>query len=407
MNIDLIQYLYDNNFRKQLKLLENKLKGKKIVIYGAGQFFKLINEYYDLSKFNIIGIADKKFTENDKTYLNYPVIQISDIQKVNPDYLLVAVYSYLNLINILENTTFKNCKFKILPFIKKQYLKYSYLPDNLRSLVYLKIFFKNLFLLKNKKLNLKKLQIWTGQTCTLKCKNCSQLFPYITPKIYDIDKVIEDTKKVLKHCTVDSLHIIGGEPFTNKEIYKLIEFVSVQNPNKPNKIITNGTILPNEETLKTLEKYKNDIYITISGYNCVNERQVKFKDLCDSKGIKCRIITEDTPWFYLGNSSMTEIEDREKIAQNFDACWDRTCYTIADGELTICPRMHNSPEIFKHKKLGVEYLPINFLKFGLFSKALISACLSDETYRESCKYCYGVSCINNLYCVRAEQIEEN
>ena len=78
MNNDLIQYLYDNNFKKQLKTLENKLSGKKIVIYGAGQFFELIHEYYNLSKFNIIGIADKKFTENDKSFLN-PVLMASSL----------------------------------------------------------------------------------------------------------------------------------------------------------------------------------------------------------------------------------------------------------------------------------------------------------------------------------------
>ena len=405
MNNDLIQYLYNNNFKKQLKSLEKKLKNKSVVIYGAGQFFQLIHEYYDLSKFNIIGITDKKFTADDKEYLGYPVIQISEVQKQKPDYVLVAIYRYLNVISTLESEIFKNCYFKILPLIKKQYTKSSLLPDRLRGLIYLKEFFKNIVLYRSKKLHLEKLQIWTGQTCTLRCKNCSQLFPYITPKIYDIANVIDNTKKVLKHCSAESLHIIGGEPFTNKEIYKLIEFVAGVNPGKPNKIITNGTIIPDEQTLSVLEKYKEDIYITISGYSCVKERQLKFKQVCDTRGIKCRIINEETPWFYLGDTTMPEIKDKEKIMLNFNTCWDRTCATIADGELSICPRMHNSPMVFKENKWFVEHLPIKTLKQGIISRALIATCLSKNTYREACKHCYGVSDTNNIYCVRAEQIE--
>lgn len=406
MSNDLVQYLYDNNFKKQLKLLEKKLQGKRVIIYGAGQFFQLINEYYDLSKFDIIGVTDKKFTDNDKEFLGYPVVQLSNVKKVNPDFILVAIYKYLQVIDILETETFKNCCFKILPLIKKQYEQGIFLPEYLRGLIYLKEFFKNLFLYKNKKLHVEKLQIWTGQTCTLKCKNCSQLFPYITPKIYDIENVINNAKKVLKHCDVESLHIIGGEPFTNKDIYKLIEFVATKNPNQPNKIITNGTILPNEQTLNILEKYKKDIYITISSYNCAKDRQQRFKDLCNAKGIKCVMIDEETPWFYLGNSSMTEIKNKENIIQNFNACWDKTCFTIADKELSICPRMHNSPEIFKHKKWFIENLALKYIKPNLFSRALIATCFSNRTYREACKYCYGVSNINKLYCVRGEQIEQ-
>lgn len=119
MKNDLIQYLYDNNCEAQLDFLSKKIKGKPVIIYGAGQFFRYINDFYDLSNFNIIGISDKKFKSEDKEYLGRPVIQIADVPKYNPNYILVSVYCYLNVIDILETKTFKNCRFKILPLIKK------------------------------------------------------------------------------------------------------------------------------------------------------------------------------------------------------------------------------------------------------------------------------------------------
>ena len=41
-------------------------KNKKIVLYGAGQFCNCVFENYDLSKLNIIAIADARFEDKDK-----------------------------------------------------------------------------------------------------------------------------------------------------------------------------------------------------------------------------------------------------------------------------------------------------------------------------------------------------
>lgn len=37
----------------------NKLRNKKVIVYGAGKFFSNLD--FDFSQLNIIGIADKKF----------------------------------------------------------------------------------------------------------------------------------------------------------------------------------------------------------------------------------------------------------------------------------------------------------------------------------------------------------
>ena len=398
-------YIEEIEYQKQLKHLEKKLKNKKIIIYGTGMLFELVKKKYDLSKFNIIGVADQKFTVEDKTYLGYRIIPVNSVPNEKPDYLLVATLKYLQLIQILEKETYKNAKFKIMPLLEKKCYSVTLFPKYFRKLIYLGDFIKALFKYSTQKIPLDKLQIWIGETCTLKCKNCSQLFPYIEQKLYDIDSVIKDTKKILLHCSPKSLHIIGGEPFTNKNIGKLIEFIAKINPAQPNKIITNGTIIPSEETLSILEKYKDDIYITISGYDCIKDRQIKFQQICQERNIKCKIINEDSPWFYTGDPSTEEIKDINSIIRNFTACWDRSCHTIADGELSICPRMKNSSQIFKHDKWFIENMPIKYLGRGLISRALIAACLSSKTYREACKYCYGVSSINNVYCVRAEQLK--
>ena len=161
-------------------------------------------------------------------------------------------------------------------------------------------------LLKYKKIKIKKLQIWTGEICTLRCKNCSQLFPYIKPQIpiYDINSVIEYTKNLMKYCEIESFHIIGGEPFLNKEIWKLVEFVCNQEHKNINKIISNGTILPEKRTMEILAKYKNDIIINISEYKCAEEKQKNFINLCKEFNVNYSI--ESQNWYYCGNPEQKE-----------------------------------------------------------------------------------------------------
>ena len=53
---DFKTYLKKINFDKYIKKLIKKLAGKKAIIYGCGSFFCYINDNYDLSGLNIIGI---------------------------------------------------------------------------------------------------------------------------------------------------------------------------------------------------------------------------------------------------------------------------------------------------------------------------------------------------------------
>lgn len=274
---------------------------------------------------------------------------------------------------------------------------------------YLKEFLRNILIYRNEKFHCQKIQVWAGETCTLRCKNCSQLFPYIKPKKYDMDKVIEDLKKLLKHIVPEEIHIIGGEPFVNKDIGKLIQYVCKVNPGKQNKVVSNGSIIPDKSVLDILKANKEHIYITVSGYDCIRDRQEKFKQIMQENDIKCVTVWEDRDWYFMGgvgDNAIEKIKNPKTLYRNFTACWDKTCHTIADGELTKCPRMHNSPKVMKGEKvLFIEHLPIKMVPDNFIGTALVATCYTDKTYRESCKYCYGVSDVNNVYCKRAEQLK--
>lgn len=90
-------------FEKTLLDTIEKLNGKKILIYGAGEGFQALNKKYDFcSKLNIIGIADKKFEENDiDNFLGMTPIKPNDIQNIEYDMILVSNEWHKGIIKFL------------------------------------------------------------------------------------------------------------------------------------------------------------------------------------------------------------------------------------------------------------------------------------------------------------------
>lgn len=98
-------YIKDSgDFCNRLDYLAQKFRNKKVVIYGAGEFFSYINKHFDLSKINIIGITDKKFTLSDEGSLfeGYKIIPTEKLNSYAPDCLLISLKKAYSLENSIK-----------------------------------------------------------------------------------------------------------------------------------------------------------------------------------------------------------------------------------------------------------------------------------------------------------------
>ena len=91
-------YLKNYDIQKKIDSFAKKYKNKKIVIYGAGKLSDFIFKNYNLSKLNIIAVADKKFSEKEETFNNIkgiaPVgINNIDFSETKIDFVKIDVES--------------------------------------------------------------------------------------------------------------------------------------------------------------------------------------------------------------------------------------------------------------------------------------------------------------------------
>ncbi len=113
------KYLENHHYKTQLDKLARNLRNKKVLIYGYGAMFQFIEAHYDLSKFNIKGVVDKKFSDSDNTIFpkSYASIKIEEIENIDYDCIVVAMEKFIFVLKDLENKTKK----KVYPLIDKSF----------------------------------------------------------------------------------------------------------------------------------------------------------------------------------------------------------------------------------------------------------------------------------------------
>ena len=101
--MNILDYFKSVHAQRQINKLARKYKNKKIVIYGAGEYFQILKNNFDLSKLNIVGIADKKFeTSKDSNPTPYLALAPEELKNFDLDVILVALYDDTSLCDYLE-----------------------------------------------------------------------------------------------------------------------------------------------------------------------------------------------------------------------------------------------------------------------------------------------------------------
>ncbi len=102
MDFDIKEEIFKTNFEKLIK----KYKNKRVLLYGAGQYFDKILENHSFKELNIIGISDLRFEQgNEDYYKNYKTIKPSNIKNLDVDVIIVTLVNYPSVKQFLINNT--------------------------------------------------------------------------------------------------------------------------------------------------------------------------------------------------------------------------------------------------------------------------------------------------------------
>lgn len=186
---------------------------------------------------------------------------------------------------------------------------------------------------------LKRFELDVTDRCSLKCKHCSAMMQYYkNPQHVPADTVIKDYERMLEIIDwTDDILIMGGEPFLHPELNRILRAV-LENPLTDKKvgtvkIMTNATILPNEEIIKTLSG--TNVVVGMSNYKANSRSLDKIVEAFNSNNIKYIIV--DIPyWKYV-----EQLQDREQPLDEEERLKARAlCSTrnrpVSHGKFYLC-----------------------------------------------------------------------
>ena len=277
-----------------------------------------------------------------------------------------------------------------------------------KNRTYEKLFRKNIKLYRDRKVTLPFLEVWVGKACSLRCKACIHMIPYIEPQTIDIDELIRNCGKMLKLCTIEYLSVAGGEPFCCRNLYKFLDYIKDEGAITNGKIITNGTVLPDERTRNSIRNLNGKLEIRVDIYPGQEEKCAPMVEFLEKDNIRHHIqwyrADKKSNWKFTGSPEQWEISEMMTRIIYRD-CIDKHCYSMCGNEFTSCPRGIVSEEIFHVKKNPFEHIRVSELKEDALSRAKIATCMDDSVYKNFCRYCLGLTEANPYYVVPGEQME--
>lgn len=170
--------------------------------------------------------------------------------------------------------------------------------------------------------------------CSLKCKNCAAFITrYKEKKDYTVTYVKECFGKIVDAVDgIMELELMGGEPFLCAEFNDILSWCIGEKKIRAIKIVTNGTIMPDEETWKLLKHNKVKLVVDDYGKNSYKFEEIVLK--AAEEQVRCEEQRLQS-WYQI------EPIEKHNFSENqlegiFKNCNFRTCIGVTNGRFYHC-----------------------------------------------------------------------
>lgn len=235
--------------------------------------------------------------------------------------------------------------------------------------------------------NFVRIQFVVSERCSLRCRDCTHLMQYYQhPQNVELEKYKKDFDLLLSavEC-VSELRILGGEPFMNKEMYKVIDWYHDNDKIQNISVYTNGTIIPDENNLRALAKPK--IRLHISDYGVVSGQIERLVEVLKEWNIKFYVRSYDE-WQDAGNLVCRK-NSINKMKEIFSVCFERNCVTFFRGQLHRCPRSAHAMNLGAMPDIKDDYVDLSNWNGDIEQLKKQLKYLQEKEYIMACNYCDG------------------
>lgn len=244
--------------------------------------------------------------------------------------------------------------------------------------------------LRPDRLFMRSVDIIITERCSLKCRDCSNLMQYYTnPRDCDIGEIMQSLDMFFASVDeVNEIRVIGGEPFMNREIHRVIERLIDEPKVRKIVIYTNGTIVPGEKQIGSLKNAK--VLILITDYGALSGKLKEMTRKLEDNNISHHVVKAGG---WTDCSGLTR-HDRSyvQLKELFNDCCAKNTLTLSNGKLYRCPFAANADRLMAVPDFEQDHVNVYQAAWnGLDIKSRIRSLLVEREYLETCDFCNGRS----------------
>jgi hypothetical protein len=380
--------------------LKKEEKKDRLIIYGAGTLGKVTLQALRKYNFEVDCFCDSDVRKHHLKVENKEIISPEKLTEFDKDTdIFVSNIYFSSIVPFLKETGFKNIYNSSQLFNELNVEDYKILSADGKSIMeplklkreldfYNEMSKKDTYL-KSDKLFVKTIDVQITEKCSMKCKDCSNLMQYYTaPKDSDMDMMFRNIEKLMKCIDqLDEFRVLGGDPFMNKNLYKIINKLTTYD--KVNKIViyTNAKIVPKGENLESLRHKK--VLLDITNYGVSSTAHDKLIDLCKKENLLFST-TRCTIWQDCGRIMPYSNKSEKELKHLFSNCCNSDLVSLLHGKLYRCPFSANGVNLKAIPKNPEDEVDLNDESLSIKQlRDQIKDLCYDKKYLTACSYCNG------------------
>ncbi|MDP7197822.1 MAG: 4Fe-4S cluster-binding domain-containing protein, partial [SAR202 cluster bacterium] len=331
--------------------LEPSLKSSSsiVAIHGTSLLGKQVLYALSKRKIKVDFFIDSDEKNQNRLYCNINTISAEKFSNIAPnghlfiahDYFIPVMEqlkklnfnNYYSSVDLLEKTDFSdgNEFTKMYPNTSPLKMERGLQTHKYSAKIADRVFNK----VENNEFSIKHIDIVVTERCSLKCRDCANLMQYYQrPQNSDLNILFKSLDRMMQ--SVDKIYefrVLGGDPFMNKEMYKVVNKLVKYNNVEQAVIYTNAKIIPKGDNLECLKDKK--VRLDITNYGELSSKHDEITSLLDMHNIPYETKIARL-WDDIGTIEYEKKTDKQ-LKELFRECCARDIFTLFDGTLFKCP----------------------------------------------------------------------
>ncbi len=361
-----------------------------VVLFGAGDIGKLAHYALELLGIPVTCFCDNSALKQGKRCRGTMVISPEELATVPRNAHVFICGNYLASVSaLLATMQFKNvydCT-ALLDNIDFSRADFMQPLDIQRKIALHKVQCRTSGSRRENALVLKYIDVVVTEACSMKCRDCSNLMQYYSrPKHSDLAMLFDAIDTIM--ACIDGVYefrVLGGEPFVNKQVHKVIDKLTGYHNVDKVIVYTNATIVPKGENLSCLKNSKVILDITNYGAHSVN-----YDKLIETlRANDIAYLTKIPTWTDSGTILHRDRSESE-LADMFMNCCVNDVLTLLNGRLYRCPFSANGTNLGAIPLNGEDVIDLtDRTKSQSSLRREIERLYTGKQYLTACSYCNG------------------